>query len=833
MNSLLLALRLLRRELSGGDLRVLLTALVLAVAAATTVGFFTDRVGQAIRQQASAVLAADLVIRSPAPLSDRFLDEAQALGLATARLLSFPSVVLDADDAEGEAVLATIDAVTEGYPLRGEVKTSAEMFGEAAVAQGIPVAGEAWAAPGLMARLGVEVGATIEVGNRSLRISRILEYQPGQGVGMGSFAPPLLVNMEDVASMEVLRPGSRVSHRQLFAGSEAALSSFRRSVAAQLDSEAIIRDQRDAGEQISIAIDRAERFLVLSSLVTVILAAVATAMAARVYALRRLDMVAILKSLGAGQRFLERLFSVQLLTIILGSTLIGTLLGVIGQAGLARLSSGFLGISLPGLRLLPAWLGVLTALTVVMGFALPQLWQLRSVTPLRVLRRDLPVAGLPVVLSSLLAVMALLGMIAVLVRDLLLVGLVAAGLLALMAAAGLAAWLLVMLTARLRGMAGVAWRHGLANIARRGPESVVQVVGFGLGLMVLLLLGVVRGDLLAAWERSVPADAPNYFLINIDPPSWPSMQRFIAQELGESPDSLPFIRGRLTAINGEAAEDLAARRPAAADFLEREQNLSWAAELPVGNHIQQGSWWSPGHAGPPQLSLEEDIAVELGVELGDILSFSVGGETIDARLSNIRSVDWESFAPNFFLMLSPGVAGELPQTLISSFHVPAESRPMLAELVRRHPGVTVFDIEAILSQVRSVMERASLAIQYVFLFTLLAGVVLVLSAVQVTRDERRAEAAILRALGAGRRLLLRSVIVEFGMLGMLGGLLAAAGAAATGYLLASRVFELSFRVNPWLWPAGLLLGGVLVGAVGWLAMRQTLRESPVTVLRGL
>jgi len=822
------ALRSLGRDLRAGELNVLVAAIVLAVAATTAVGFFTDRVGRAIRQQASVVLAADLVIRSPAPIRPDFLAEARARGLATAEAVSFPSVVLTQTD---QSSLATIEAVSAGYPLRGEMQVSTQLFGTAVSTTAIPAPGEAWAEPGLLGKLGIDVGARVQVGNRHLLISRVLDYQPDQNPGFMNLAPSLLVNMADIPAMDVLRPGSRVSYRQLYAGDEGALAGFRQSVQPRLDGEAVVRDQRDAGEQISAAIDRAQRFLTLASLVTVVLAAVATAMAARLYALRHLDTVALIKSLGGTQSLLERSSVIQLGVIIIGTTAVGSLTGFAAQEVLAILSGGLLQVRLPAPRLLPAWLGALTAATVVFGFALPQLWQLRRTPPIRVLRRDLPPPRLRTGLAHALAVAALVGMIYVIVRDLKLVTLIVGGLLVLAAVAGLAGWGLVALVTSLRGVAGVAWRFGLANIARRGPESVIQVVGFGLSLMVLLLLTVVRTDLLAAWRRTIPADAPNYFLINIDPPAWPAMGEFIRQETGVHPSSLPFIRGRLTAINGTAAAQLRISDAQGAGFLRREQNITWSGGLPAGNRIQGGRWWGAGYAGPPQISVEQGVAQSLGVKLGDTMGFNVGGEEFTATVTSIRVVEWDSFAPNFFLVLSPGLAAELPQTRIASFYVAPEHRRMLNELVRRFPGVTVFDIETILAQVRLVVERASLAVQYVFAFTLLAGVMVLLAAVQVTRDERRFESAVLRALGADRRTILKGVAAEFIALGALAGTLAALGATAAGLVLARRVFDLQYSASPLLWPVGLLAGAVLVGLTGTLAARRAVNAPPVTVLR--
>jgi putative ABC transport system permease protein len=828
MKTLRFALRGLLRDLRAGELTVLLAAIVVAVTAITAVGFFTDRVGRAIRQQASAVLAADLVIRGPAPIEPAFLDEARRMGLRTAEAVSFPSVVLTGAD---QSSLATIEGVTREFPLRGEVKISSEMFGATQVAEDIPALGEAWAEPGLLGKLGVEVGAVVQVGNRRLRITRVLEYQPDANPGFANLAPSLLVNIADVAAMDVVRPGSRVTFRQLFAGEEETIAAFRASVKPRLGSDAVIRDQRDASEQITAAIDRAQRFLTLASLVTVVLAAVATAMAARLYALRHLDTVALLKSMGGTQRFIERSSTVQLLAIILGTTVAGSVLGYGAQQGLATLSSGLLDVELPLPSLAPAWLGALTATTVALGFALPHLWQLKRTPPMRVLRKDLPPPTLSTAVTYAVATAALVGMIFAIVRDLKLVGFIVGGLLALALVSGLAGLGLVLLLNRFRSAAGVAWRYGLANISRRGVESVVQIVGFGLSLMVLLLLTLVRGDLLEAWRRTLPPDAPNYFLINIAPETWTEMREFIRTQVGSEPQFLPFIRGRLTAIEGTPIASLDLDEMRAANFARRDQNITWTGSLPESNEVVAGTWWGEDYAGEPQISLEEEVARSLGVEVGDTMTFNVAGEEFTAPVTSIRHIKWDSFAPNFYLMLSPGLAGELPQTYVASFNVPAEKRRTLNDLVRRFPGVTVFDLEAILTQVRMVIDRASKAVQYVFFFTLLAGVMVLLAAVQVTRDERRFESAILHALGAARLKILQGVAVEFTVLGGLAGALAALGATAIGLVLAQRVFDLDYAVSPLLWPVGLLLGCLLVGLTGTLATRKAVDEPPVNVLR--
>jgi putative ABC transport system permease protein len=809
MNSFSFSLRLLSRDLRGGELTVLLVAVILAVASMTAVGFFTDRVAKAIRAQANAVLAADLV-------------------LETAESLSFPTMVL----AGEQSALAFITAVSDGYPLRGELLISEQMFAENRAATGIPEPGTAWAEPGLLGRMGIQVGDRVEIGDQELRITTVLEYQPGRSIGgFSNLAPGLMVNLADVPEFNVIKPGSRVTYRQLFAGSPADISKFRADLGQRVGPGTRLQGLEDAGEQINAAIDRAQRFLTLASLVTVILAAVATAMASRRYALRHLDTVALMKSFGASQALVQRSTLIQLAALIAGTAVAGSLAGYAAQSVLVYLAGDLLKISLPAATPTAASLGLLTAATITIGFSLPHLLQLGNTTPLRVLRHDLPPPPLRAGVTYGVAITALLLMIYAIVRELMLVGLIAAGLALVTIASVAVGWLLVRVLTRFRGAAGVAWRYGLANISRRGGESVVQIVAFALGLMVLLLLTLVRNDLLSEWERTLPADAPNYFLINIEPTSWPAMDEFIRAEFGTEPDFLPFIRGRITAIKGVPVDELTSADIRGANFLRQEANLTWSADLPESNELLAGEWWAEGTGGAIKASLEMSIASSLGVGIGDTISFDVGGELFDAPVTSLRFVEWDSMTPNFYVMLSPGLAQELPQTYVASMHVPAEQRMKLSRFVRAFPGVTLLDLEVILDQVEMVIERASMAVQYVFLFTLLAGVVVMLAAIQVTRDERRFESAILHTLGASRRKILQGVAVEFTALGGLAGLLAALGATGIGYQLAERVFKLQYPISPNLWLAGLLVGAAVVGVTGTLATRRAVSEPPVTVLR--
>lgn len=827
MKALPQALRSFRRDLRAGELTLLLLSVVVAVTAMTAVGFFTDRVGGAMEAQAGEVLAADLVIRSPNAIDPGLLREARLQGLATAETISFPTVVL----AGEQSVLAAVDAVSEGYPLRGQLLVSDTPFGATRAPDGVPAPGEAWAEPGLLARLGIDVGATVTLGERELRITRVLQFKPDQNIGFVNLAPGLLFNLADVPATGVVKPGSRVTWNQMYAGPEAEIAAFRARIEPRLHQGEVIRGRADAGEQISSAIDRAQRFLTLASLVTVILAAIAAAMAARRYAARHLDAVALLKTLGATQAEVLRTVLLELALVILVTSVAGLALGYGAQYGLALILAEFLGLALPPASGQPFLLGLLTAATVVVGFALPELLRLGRTPPLRVLRRDLPPPRLGAVLTYGLAPGALLVMVFAIVRDPMLVGLIAAGLAATAAVAGVAGFLLVRGLTRFRGAAGVAWRYGLANIARRRGESVVQIVAFGLSLMVLLLLGLVRNDILAAWQRKLPADAPNQFLINIEPEQMPGIAAFFRDSLGREPFSLPLIRGRVMTINGQAVQGMRFPAPQAAAFVQREANITWSATIPDSNTVSAGAYWPADYAGPPQISIEEGLARDMGIRLGDHMGLNVGGEDFEATVTSLRAVQWDSFRPNFYLVISPGQVEDLPQTWLASIYVPRDQLGMLARLVRQFPGVTVLDLEVALAQVRTVIDRASLAVQYVFLFTLLAGVVVLLAAVQLTRDERRFESAILHTLGAGRRLILRGLAAEFAALGGLAGLLAALGAATVGFLLARFAFHLDYQAGPLLWVVGLVAGTCIVGVTGTLATRRAVQEPPAAVLR--
>jgi len=827
MRTLAFALRGLARDLRSGDLLVLLLALVVAVASLTAVGFFTDRVRLAVERQAGEVLAADLRLESARPIHPGRAEEARRRGLEVAQTWSMPSVVYFGE----ESSLVALRAVDEGYPLRGALKVAERPFGPAQPIDAVPGRNEAWADSRLLAKLGADVGSTVAVGAHSVRVTRVLDYRPDQGSGFADLSATLLINLADLPATQLVQPGSRVSRAVLFAGDPGPISEFR----AWLDGRRV-RGERltaiaDASPQIRASADRAGRFLSLASLVSVLLAAIAVAMAARRYATRRLDDVALMKCMGATQGFVLSTTLLQLIALALLAAAIGAALGWLAQAGLAWLVRDLVKGDLPQPGLGAAWLGLLTAVLVLIGFALPPLLQLKRVPPARVLRKNVEPPPLRDWAVALVALGSLLALLFWLVRDPRLVAVVAGGVAATFAILALAGWLLVRALGSLRGRVGVAWRYGLANVARRGRESVAQIVAFGLGLMVLLLLALVRDDLLDEWQASLPADAPNYFMINIRPDEAAALTSFF-DERGLPPTELvPLVRARLASINGTPVEQLTFTGERAEGFVEREANLTWSRRLQDDNQLLEGQWWRDGDGGGARVSVEREFAEAVGLKLGDELEYDVAGEIVGARVASIREVQWDSFRPNFFVVFSPGVLERVAGTLITSVHVAPGQRPALVDLVRRFPEVTIIDLDALLAQVREVMGKASLAVQYVFLFTLAAGLMVLLAAVQATRDERRFESAMLRTLGASRAIVFEGLAAEFGVLGLLAGLLASIGATIAAFFLAREVFELAYTPDPLIWLVGIVGGGVLVGGAGLLAARSVVTHPPAATLR--
>jgi putative ABC transport system permease protein len=828
MRVALLSMRMLSREWRSGELGVLLLALTIAVAALTGVGFLVSRISAAVAMQASQVLAADIRLESPEPIAESDLAAARQAGLRAARATGLFSVVFEGDRSQ----LSDITAVTAGYPLRGTVMIADQPFAKGRPADGTPPAGEVWPDSRLLAALGGRVGSRLSIGAADLRVGHVLISRPDEGGTFTGLVPNLLMNAADLPRTQLIQPGSRVTYAALFAGAPERVTSFKRWLRAHRRPGERLRDIASTSPQIKSAVDRAGRFLTLASLVAVLLCATAVAMSARRYVARHLDSVALLKTLGATRRLTLSLTVLQLLAVAVLAAMIGSTAGYVAQAGLMYALRGLLASTAPPpASLMPVVMGFLTAVALLAGFALPPLLQLSRVPAIRVLRRDIGPPRPLVLLAFGPAVAVIVLLIYWVVLDWKLFLGVTAGLAAFVALLGVTGAALVIAAGRLRASAGAAWRYGIASLARRRAESILQLVAFGTGIMALLLLGIIRNGLDGDWRSSLPADLPNYFFINIPPESRDTFIEYLHAHGARTSRVLPMIRGRLTAIDGRPVEKMRFADDRGVEFANREQNLTWSPTLGADNRVVAGRWWTADDNGKPLVSISTEFEQWLGLRLGDQLSFDIAGETLTARVASIRKVKWDSFKPNFFIVFAPGVLDKVVGSYLTSAYLAPGAAESLAGLARTFPSVSIFDIDDLLADVRSMLDKALLAVQSVFAFTLLAGLTVLLAAVQSSREERRYESAILRTLGASRRTVLKGVLAEFAALGVLSGLIAAAGASVAAYFLTTRILDLRYVFSPWACVVGLLGGGLIVVASGWLATRSVVRQPPLATLR--
>jgi len=826
--ALLLSLRMLAREWRSGELGVLLLALMVAVAALTGVGFLVSRISTAVAAQASEVLAADIRLGSPQQLGQQYVEEAQRRGLKTASNTALLSVVFNGDASQ----LTNVHGVTAGYPLRGRVLLADEPFAPGTPVHGIPAPGEVWPDSKLLAALGGKVGSTFAIGAATFRVSHVLISRPDQGSAFADLAPTLLMNAADLPATQLIQPGSRVSYNLLFAGSHDRVEPFETWLRAHKNRGERLRDIADSSPQIKNAVDRAGRFLSLASLVSILLCSIAVAMSARRYVARHLDSVALLKTLGATRAFTLSLTLLQLLVIALVAAAAGSVVGYLLQEWLLQAIRGLLTTAeLPPASLLPVGIGFFVAIAVLAGFALPPLLQLSRVPALRVLRRDVGPPPALMLLAFGPAVAVVVVLIYWTVRDWQLFLGFTGGLVAFIALLTICGALLVYVAGRMRGSVGVAWRYGVANLSRRRAESLVQIVAFGTGIMVLLLLSIIRNGLNSDWRHTLPANLPNFFFINIPPAQRGQFVEFLNAQGARTTRVLPMIRGRLTAINSRQIDDLRFAGERGENFATREQNLTWTTELGDDNRIVAGRWWTQADHGKPLASISTEFADSLGVRVGDHLTFDIAGETFNVQVASVRKVKWDSFQPNFFIEFVPGLFDDTAGSYLTSAYFNSSKARPLAQLAHRFPSVSIFDIDDLLAQVRAVLDKAVMAVESVFVFTLFAGLTVLLAAVQSSRDERRYESAMLRTLGASRGTVLQGVLAEFTTLGLLSGLLAAAGASTAAYFITTRVLELHYRFELWVWAVGLVGGALLVALSGWIATRSVVNQPPLKTLR--
>ncbi|MCI8212942.1 ABC transporter permease [Pseudomonas sp. S25] len=824
---LTLATRQLLRDARAGELRVLFFALLVAVAASTAIGYFGARLNGAMLLRATEFLGADLVVEGSSPAKPEQIQAGEALKLDHAQIVVFSTVI--ATDAGIQ--LSSIKAVDGSYPLRGELKSAADLYQPEEVSRG-PKPGEAWAESRLFPAVDLKVGDDIDVGSKTLKLTRVLTYEPDRAGNFYSLTPRVMINMADLQGTGVVQPGSRVSYREMWSGPPEALAAYRKAIEPGLEPHQEIKDARDGSQQIGGALGKAERYLNMASLVAVLLAGVAVALSAARFAVRRFDASALMRCLGLSRNEALVLFSLQLAMLGLLAALSGALLGWLAQLALFGLLHNLLPATVPPGGLMPALAGIGTGLVALAGFALPPLAALGRVPPLRVLRRDM----LPIPASSWLvygAALLALGLIMWrLSLDLVLTfALLGGGVIAAVVLGGLLLLALKSLR-RLLARASLPWRLGLGQLLRYPMAAAGQSLAFGLILLSMGLIALLRGELLDTWQNQLPKDAPNYFVLNVLPDQKDAFSQQISKLSPHAAPLYPVVPGRLLNINDKPVSDFVTKDSRGENATRRDLNLTWSATMPEGNTLTAGNWWPANGetSTTPGVSVETKLAESLQIKLGDRLNFMVGGMSREAVVTSLRDVNWDTFQPNFFIIFQPGTLQDLPTTYMTSFYLPAGNDKQIVELSRTFPAISILGVEALLAQVRSILDQVTLAVQFVLLFVLAAGIAVLFSGLQATLDERIRQGALVRALGAERALLIKARRIEFGLLGAVSGLLAALGCELVTFALYRYAFNLDWAPHAWL----LLLpviGALLVGGAGVFGTRRALNVSPLTVLR--
>lgn len=822
------ATRMLARDWRGGELGVLVAALVLAVAVVSGISAFTTRLQTALEQESHRFLAADRVLRSGSDMPAEWLTEAEGRGLQTGQILTFPSMVYAGEE---NMVLASVKAVSSAYPLRGELRYSDEAFGPVLTATSVPEPGTVWLDSRLFPLLDIDIGARIAVGEAEFTVVAAARTEPDQGGSFLGFGPRVLMHYNDIASTGVVQPGSRVEYRQLYASdSPAPLDAFVAWLRPQLAPGQRLLDVSDGQPGLGEALQRAESFLLLAGSLGVVLAGVAIALAARRFSERHNDYVAIMKSLGATSTNITRLYGSSLFLLGFIATVLGCSLGWALQQSFFTLFGEQLPVQPGPAGLRPYAIGAATALVCLLCFAWPPLRRLSLASPLRVLRRDMPMEERRTLTDYAIGLAAVSGLMWWYSGDWKLTAAVLAGLAATVVL-GLVLALTLLRGGRLVGMsAGSVWRLAFAGLQRRGTANALQVVIFAMAIMLLLVLLLVRTSLIDAWQTQLPENTPNHFALNIAPEEVQGVEQLLrARELPGAALS-PMIRGRILTVNGE---DLPTREDAEEEGRrQREANFTWSDELPADNTLVQGQWWA-SQSDAQEVSLEREFAERFGVVLGDRIGFQVGSEPFEATVTSIRELDWQSFNPNFWLVFPPRLLAPYPATFMTSFFLEPEQKPFLNQFIRSFPTVTVVEMDVVVAQVRGIITQVSAAVELVLAVIMAAGALVLVAGVQASVDARMHESSILRALGARRRLVLGGLLIEFAAMGLFAGLLATVAAELSVYILQAQVMGMQYAPSPWVWPVGIVVGTVLIAGLGVFSCRKVVSSPPLAVLREL
>lgn len=813
MKTLLLAGKLLKREWRAGEVRLLIIAMLIAVACMTSVNLFSARIEKAMLNQASDLLGGDMALTSPTPVPEAWLQQAKKFNLQTSRSLVFFSMLSSGDKLQ----LASIKAVEKPYPLRGQLKIADQPFKAGTITHDIPLSGTLWMQSNLFPLLGTEIGGRVTLGQIALQPTHVLTYQPDPPGSFFSFSPYVLINFQDVASSGVVQPGSRVQYTILFSGDEKSLEKYTEWLTPKLAPGQKLAGRYDQRPSVQNMLTRVQHYLGLGSLMSVILAGVALVVVLKRFIRRHEDEVALMRCYGASAKEILLIYFWVLMAAGIVGISLGCFVGYLAQNVLEKILATWMQFQLPSVSLFSIWLSVCMGGLILLAFGLPPLWQLTRVPPLKVLRSEM----LPIPISHfwlyLSALTLIVGLMLWYTKDFLLAMIILLGCVVACALFLLGGWGLIHCMGYLRKRVGVSWRYGLSNLHRHWQSSLLQITAFGFTLMVLLLLFIVKNDLIQAWQSELPKNTPNYFVINISPEQVSAVEKKLSESAGIRTEQIfPMVRGRLYLLNGQDILSVLSEDKRNDPIFQREINLSYTDTLPYNNKLSEGKWFKSGDK--QGISVEKGLANRLGLKMGDTLGFRVGAQTIEGEIINMREVDWGSLQPNFYVLFVPGVLESFPRTYITSVYLPEQAGTALIQLVAQFPNLTVINVTEILAQVQNILAQAGNAIQYLLFFAFLVGFVVLYASVYASLDERLYEAKILNALGATRHQLMTGLLAEFLTLGASAGLLGGIMANVIGMALGYWVFGLVVHFNVIWVLIGILLGATMVAGIGYIAL---------------
>ena len=823
-----LAFHQLLAQYKSGDLRVLLFALILAISSITAVNFFTYRISAHLNSQGGLLIGGDLAVIADHAITPNYLIIAKQNAVQLATTVEFASMAINGEKNQ----LAEIKALSAGFPLRGNFDIQIKQNVAPQTVTTTPNIGEVWLEPRLANALNIVIGDTVELGAKQFKVAALLTREPSRGGEMFSIAPRLMMNMNDVAATQLVQFGSRVKYQLLVAGSAQNIALFSAKATPLLQRGERIEDVKTARPEIKSALDKADVFLNLSALVSVILSIVAMLLASAPFVTRAQETAGLLRCFGASAANIQVVMLWQVLLLAMIGGIIGCALGFALQYSLAYFAAQLFLESLPPANLTPIFIGLVLSVSLLFALLLPHIFALKSIPTQRILRQDI-ILNSTAVWLQILPISAVVMMIILLLANSLKIALAfIAGMLGISVLAGLLAFVIAKLLLQLK-VSNQSIGFGLANLNRRLGLSITQMIGFSLGAMVLILLMLLKNDLLNAWQTSMPINAPNRFVINIQAEQIPALKAFAMNNQMASPQVFAMIRGRLTAINNkpitpETYADERAKRTVAREF-----NLSSAAVMQDDNTLLQGSWWRVEDADKPYISLEEGIAKTLNIHLNDVLEYDIAGSKIALTVTSIRKVNWDSMRANFFALTPPNTLKDYPGSYMTAFYLPKQSENSLNKLVQQFTNFTVIDVANLLTQIRDVMQKMQLAISVVFGFCIMAGLAVLYAALIATRSVRIQESALLRILGASRRQVSISMLTEFACIGAVAAIIATCFASGLAYYLSRFILDISYQFNWQLALFALVLAFILVPLAAWLVIRSYLNVPAKKLLNSI